>query len=68
MGKVVDKSLQTSIKGLYIADASVIPRAPGRPPILTIVGLAKKLAKIIIEENSHGQNVSKMEEAYNSSI
>jgi choline dehydrogenase-like flavoprotein len=62
MGKVVDSSLQTSINGLYIADASVIPRAPGRPPILTIVGLAKKLAKIIIEENPKGQNVPEMEE------
>lgn len=62
MGKVVDKSLQTSIKGLYIADASVIPRAPGRPPILTIVGLAKKLAKIIMEKNSNGHKTPLMEE------
>ncbi len=67
MGKVVDSSLQTNIKGLYIADASVIPRAPGRPPILTIVGLAKKLAKIINKENEGAinnsqktKNVSKM--------
>ncbi|MCK9150707.1 FAD-dependent oxidoreductase [Methanobacterium alcaliphilum] len=51
MGRVVDESLQTEIEGLYIADASVIPRAPGRPPILTIVGLAKKLAKIIVQKS-----------------
>lgn len=50
MGRVVDESLQTEIEGLYIADASVIPRAPGRPPILTIVGLAKKLAKQLIHK------------------
>ncbi|QUH22515.1 GMC family oxidoreductase [Methanobacterium alkalithermotolerans] len=63
MGKVVDNSLQTSIKGLFVADASVIPRAPGRPPILTIVGLAKKLAKIIAQENSKGvKNSQELEE------
>jgi len=45
IGKVVDKNLETSITGLYIADASVIPQAPGRPPILTITALAKKLSK-----------------------
>ncbi len=48
MGKVVDKSMETKIRGLYIADASVIPQAPGRPPILTITSLAKRLAKNII--------------------
>lgn len=47
MGKVVNQNMQTSLEGLYIMDASIIPRAPGRPPILTIVALAKKLAKII---------------------
>jgi choline dehydrogenase-like flavoprotein len=45
IGKVVNKDLETSIKGLYIADASVIPQAPGRPPILTITALAKRLSK-----------------------
>jgi len=46
----VDKNLETRIKGLFIADASVIPQAPGRPPILTIVALAKRLSKNIVEE------------------
>jgi len=50
MGKVVDKSLETEISGLYLADASVIPQAPGRPPILTINALAKKLAKNLIND------------------
>jgi len=50
IGKVVDKNLETRIKGLFIADASVIPQAPGRPPILTIVALAKRLSKNIVEE------------------
>lgn len=47
IGKVVDNNLETKIKGLFITDASVIPQAPGRPPILTITALAKRLAKNI---------------------
>ncbi len=47
IGKVVDKNLQTKIEGLFLCDASVLPVAPGLPPILTIVALAKKLAKSI---------------------
>jgi choline dehydrogenase-like flavoprotein len=49
IGKVVDNNLETKIKGLFIADASVIPQAPGRPPILTVTALAKRLAQIIEE-------------------
>ncbi|HSQ01810.1 MAG TPA: GMC family oxidoreductase N-terminal domain-containing protein [Methanobacterium sp.] len=50
IGKVVDKNLETCIKGLFIADASVIPQAPGRPPILTITALAKRLSNNIKEK------------------
>ena len=49
IGKVVDKNLETCVKGLYISDASVIPQAPGRPPILTITALSKRLSNIIIK-------------------
>lgn len=56
MGKVVDRSLETEIKDLFIADASVIPQAPGRPPILTITSLAKRLAKNIIQETVQLKN------------
>ena len=45
IGQVVDKDLQTSVDGLFVCDASVLPKAPGMPPILTIVALAKRLAK-----------------------
>ena len=48
IGKVVDKNLETSVKGLFIADASLIPQAPGRPPILTISALAKRLSKNLL--------------------
>jgi len=50
IGEVVDENLETRIKGLYIADASVLPKAPGAPPILTIMALALRLAKHIIKE------------------
>lgn len=56
MGKVVDCSLESSIQGLFIADASVIPQAPGRPPILTITSLAKRLAKNITHETLQLKN------------
>jgi choline dehydrogenase-like flavoprotein len=47
IGRVVDKQLQTDIDGLFVCDASVLPHAPGLPPILTIVALAKRLAKTL---------------------
>ena len=31
---------------LYVADATILPKAMGNPPILTIMALAKKIAKI----------------------
>ena len=49
VGEVVDNNFESKIKGLYVCDASVIPEAPGRPPILTIVAIAKKVAKIVNE-------------------
>ena len=47
VGEDLDKDFESEMKGLYVADASVIPEAPGRPPILTIVAIAKKVAKIV---------------------
>lgn len=47
IGDVVDNNFETEVKGVYVSDASVIPEAPGRPPILTIVAIAKKVAKIV---------------------
>ena len=47
VGEVVNNNFESEIRGLYVADASVIPEAPGRPPILTIVAIAKKVAKIV---------------------
>ena len=47
VSEVLNNNFESEIKGLYVADASVIPEAPGRPPILTIVAIAKKVAKIV---------------------
>jgi choline dehydrogenase-like flavoprotein len=48
IGKVVDKDLQTEVDNLFVCDASVLPTAPGMPPILTLVALSKRLAKMLV--------------------
>lgn len=46
--KVVDNELRVKgIKNLFVADASVFPTSPGRPPILAIMALAKHLGKLL---------------------
>lgn len=50
IGEVVDKDLKTEIDGLYVADASVIPVSPGKPPILLILALSLRLANHLKEE------------------
>jgi hypothetical protein len=45
IGTLVDENLQTEVQGLYVCDASVFPEALGRPTVLTIIGLGKRLAK-----------------------
>jgi len=45
IGQLVDANLQTAHKNLYVCDCSVIPEAWGLPPVLTIVGLGKRLAR-----------------------
>lgn len=44
IGKVVDSNLETEIGNLFVCDASVLPISPGKPPILTILALSKRLA------------------------
>ena len=50
VGEIVDTNLKTEIDGLYVADASVFPEAPGAPPVVTILALSKRLAKHIINK------------------
>jgi choline dehydrogenase-like flavoprotein len=47
IGKIVDRDLQTEIGNLFVCDASVLPKAAGLPPILTIVALAKRLGQAL---------------------
>jgi choline dehydrogenase-like flavoprotein len=50
IGDVVDPDLACkSVKNLYVCDASVFPRSPGKPPIVTICALAKRLGKSLIQ-------------------
>jgi choline dehydrogenase-like flavoprotein len=44
IGKVVDSNQETEIDGLFVSDASVLPVSPGKPPILTILALSKRLS------------------------
>jgi choline dehydrogenase-like flavoprotein len=48
IGTILDKNLQTEITGLYVCDASTFPEALARPTVLTIIGLAKRLAKALL--------------------
>ena len=50
IGDVVNTNLETEISGLFVADASVFPQAPGAPPVLTIVALARRLGRYIENE------------------
>ncbi|WP_407409157.1 GMC family oxidoreductase N-terminal domain-containing protein [Methanobrevibacter sp.] len=44
IGKIVNSNLETEIDNLFVCDASVLPISPGKPPILTILALSKRLA------------------------
>lgn len=45
LGAMLDRNLQTEVSGLYVCDASAFPEALGRPTVLTIIGLGKRLAR-----------------------
>jgi choline dehydrogenase-like flavoprotein len=49
VGTLVDENLQTEVQGLYVCDASVFPEALARPTVLTIIGLSRRLAKHILQ-------------------
>ena len=36
-------------ENLYVADATILPKAMGNPPILTIMALSKKIAGVILK-------------------
>ncbi|PID39452.1 MAG: hypothetical protein CR984_06935 [Proteobacteria bacterium] len=50
VGDVINPDLSCkSMKNLFVCDASVFPRSPGRPPIVTICALAKWLGRQLIQ-------------------
>ncbi|GAB4335452.1 MAG: GMC family oxidoreductase [Candidatus Abyssubacteria bacterium] len=51
IGHVVDSNLQTKTACLYVCDTSVIPEPWGLPPVLTCIGLGKRLAKHLLKSN-----------------
>jgi choline dehydrogenase-like flavoprotein len=48
IGQVVDENLKTEIENLYVCDTSVIPEPWGLPPVLTCIGLGKRLARHLL--------------------
>ena len=40
---------------LYVCDATLLPQSLGLPPILTIMAMAKRIAKYIIRDTESGQ-------------
>jgi choline dehydrogenase-like flavoprotein len=50
IGNVVDSNLETEIPNLFVCDASVLPVSPGKPPILTILALSKRLADYLLKK------------------
>ena len=49
IGKIVGSNQETEIEGLFVSDASVLPVSPGKPPILTILALSKRLADYLVK-------------------
>ena len=49
IGDIVDSNLETEIENLYVADGSVLPEAPGLPPIYTILALSRRLGEYLSE-------------------
>ena len=50
MNRIVNKDQEMEINGLFVSDASVLPEAPGAPPVLAIVALSKRLSKLLLSE------------------
>jgi len=51
IGEMLDTRLETSINNLFVSDASCFPEALDRPTVLTIIGLSKRLATYLLDED-----------------
>jgi choline dehydrogenase-like flavoprotein len=54
IGEHLDTQLQTKIENLYVCDCSVIPEELGLPPTFTILSLAKRLARHLLDAKESG--------------
>ncbi len=45
IGTMLTADLETEVRGLFVCDASVFPEALARPTVLTIIALARRLAR-----------------------
>jgi len=54
IGTIVDQNLETEIKNLFVADASVIPEALDRPVVLTVISLSKRLSDHLLGKEATG--------------
>lgn len=54
IGEMLDRDLQTRVRNLYVCDASTFPRALGRPTVLTIISLAKRLSDHLLALSARG--------------
>jgi len=48
IGEIVDSNLKSEYDNLYVCNCSVIPTEWGLPPTLTMLALAKRLAKHLL--------------------
>ncbi len=61
IGDLLDRDLRGPFQNLYVCDASVFPEALGRPTVLTILALARRLARTLLGGNgpaSAGQHAA----------
>ncbi len=49
VGEVVDANLETAYSRLFVCDGSVIPFEFGLPPVLTILGLGRRLSRHLLD-------------------
>jgi choline dehydrogenase-like flavoprotein len=54
IGDVVNTNLETRVPGLFVCDASVFPEALARPTVLTIMALARRLARSLAMADQSG--------------
>lgn len=54
IGDMLTTQLETAIANLFVCDASVFPEALARPTVLTIICLAKRLSRNLLQHSPYG--------------